>query len=199
MLEAFIAFNVALLAAVASPGPALLVALQTSVSTGKRAGMAVGLGLAAMASLWTLMALLGLEAVFAVFPWAYSAIKIVGAVYLLYIAWSLWAGASQTVESVKQPATRLFMQGLLVNALNPKSVLFAAAVLVVIFPSTMRWQDNLAVFLNHFVVEVVFYSSLAVCMSTPRLSRAYMSAKSTLDRVAAVVLGGLGLRLLVGD
>ncbi len=199
MFEAFIAFNVALLAAVASPGPALLVALQTSVSAGRQAGMAVGLGLATMASLWTLMALLGLDAVFAMFPWAYGVIKLVGALYLLYVAWTLWTGATQSVESTQKDSSHRFLQGLLINALNPKSVLFAAAVLVVIFPSNMRWQDNLAVVANHFVVEVIFYALLAVCMNTQRLSRAYLSAKSTLDRFAAVVLGGLGIRLLAGD
>lgn len=51
------AFNVTLLAAMFSPGPALLVAVQTNRSAGRRAGIAVGCGLGLMAATWTLMAL----------------------------------------------------------------------------------------------------------------------------------------------
>ena len=65
-----LAFNLTLLAALASPGPALLLALRTSLVAGPRAGIATGLGLGAMAAGWTALALLGLEAVFVVVPWA---------------------------------------------------------------------------------------------------------------------------------
>ena len=85
---------------------------------------------------------------------------------------------------------------MLVNILNPKSVLFAAAVLAVIFPSGLALQENLLIIANHFVAEVAFYSLLALTMSQPRVRRRYLAAKRHLDRVAAVVLGGLGLRLL---
>jgi threonine/homoserine/homoserine lactone efflux protein len=73
------AFNVALIAAVAAPGPALLVAIRTTLGMGRRAGAAIDLGLATMAALWTLAALLGLEAVFRASPWAYGGMKRSGA------------------------------------------------------------------------------------------------------------------------
>jgi threonine/homoserine/homoserine lactone efflux protein len=63
-----IAFNVALLAAILSPGPAFLIAVKTTLSAGRKAGIAVGGGLGLMASTWTLLALLGLDAVFVLFP-----------------------------------------------------------------------------------------------------------------------------------
>ena len=54
-----LAFNIALLVAIASPGPALPMAIRTTLSGGRRAGVAVGAGLGLMAATWTLMALLG--------------------------------------------------------------------------------------------------------------------------------------------
>ena len=59
-----LAFNVALLVAIASPGPALLMAIKTTLSGGRTAGIAVGAGLGLMAATWTLMALLGLGVAF---------------------------------------------------------------------------------------------------------------------------------------
>lgn len=195
-IEQLLGFNLALIVAIASPGPALLVAIQTTVSAGRRSGIAIGCGLALMAAMWTLMALLGLDAVFTIFPWAYAVMKTVGALYLIYIAWNMWRGARDEIETTIKPARNSFKQGLLINVLNPKSVLFAAAVLVVIFPASMSWTDNLIVVVNHLVVEVIFYIALAFGMSTSAVNRAYLKMKVYIDRFASVVLGGLGIRLL---
>lgn len=195
-LEHIFAFNLALLVAIASPGPALLIAIQTTLSAGRKAGIAMGCGLACMASAWTLMALLGLEAVFLLAPWAYATAKIAGALYLIYVAWGMWRGARNKISSITKPAGHSFRQGLIINALNPKSVLFAAAVLVVIFPSGMNWIENSIVVVNHLFVEIVAYTAIAFGMSTPAVRNGYLNAKVYLDRTASVVLGALGLRLL---
>jgi threonine/homoserine/homoserine lactone efflux protein len=84
--EHLVAFNIALMVALASPGPALLMAMQATLRPGRAAGIATGCGLGLMAAIWTLVALLGLEMVFRVFPWAYAVVKIIGALYLLHIA-----------------------------------------------------------------------------------------------------------------
>lgn len=191
------AFNIALFAAIASPGPALLVAIQTTLSSGRKAGVAIGCGLGLVASTWTLLALLGLEAVFQVFPQAFLAAKMIGAVYLTYFAWGMWRGARDKIASKELPIQHVFRQGIIINVLNPKAVLFAAAVLVVIFPSNMALLDNAIVVLNHLVVEVLFYTALAFGMSTEAIKKSYLKAKVYIDRVASLILGGLGLRLLV--
>ena len=53
-----VTFNIVLIVAIASPGPAMLMATQTSLSAGRTAGIAVGAGLGLMAAIWTMMALL---------------------------------------------------------------------------------------------------------------------------------------------
>ena len=196
--ESLFAFNVALLAAVLSPGPALLVALKTTLGAGRSAGIAVGAGLALVASTWTLMALVGLDVVFRVFPWAYGAAKALGALYLLYIAVRMWRHARTPIEADTRPIKHAFLQGVLINVLNPKSVLFAAAVLIVVFPADMGIAENAIVVVNHLVVELCFYTAIAVAMSRPAVSRRYLNAKQTLDRLSAIVLGALGLKLLLG-
>lgn len=196
-LEHLIAFNLALMAAILSPGPAMLVAIQTSLTSGRLAGILCGIGLALMASMWTLLALLGLDAVFEIVPWGYAAVKFVGAAYLLYIAWSMWQGAKKDIRSESTLVPNAFFQGIMINALNPKSVLFAAAVLVVIFPAGMSASENTLIVLNHLVVEIIFYCGLAMVMSTGSVREKYLKAKFYLDRAASLVLGALGIRLLL--
>ena len=98
-LSHLIAFNIALIASILSPGPAFLIALKTTLSSGRQVGVAVGAGLGLVASFWTLAALLGLEAVFLAFPWAYAIVKTVGAAYLLYVAYGMWRGARAPVTT----------------------------------------------------------------------------------------------------
>ena len=151
-----------------------------------------------MAAVWTFMALLGLEAVFQLVPWAYALARVVGACYLLYIAWGMWRGARNKLKPTVKPARQAFRQGILINMTNPKSVLFAAAVLIVIFPADMTLAGKGLVVLNHLAIEVLFYAALAVGMSTNVVSNGYLRAKLYIDRAASIVLGTLGLRLLAG-
>ncbi len=198
-IEDLVAFNFALVVAIVSPGPALLVAIQTTLSAGRRAGIATGYGLGLMAATWTMLALFGLEAIFRLVPWAYTTTKAIGMIYLFYIAWNMWAGARKKVVPASMTARNSFVRGILVNALNPKSVLFAGAVLVVIFPKDMTIFENAAIVFNHLVVEYIFYSVLAICMGSRIARDAYLGAKVFIDRTASLILGALGLRLLVGE
>ena len=127
--------NVVLIVAIASPGPAMLMATQTSLSGGRNAGIAVGAGLGLMAAIWTMMALAGSGVVFELFPFLYVGAKAAGAAYLLYVAYRMWRSGGVPAKALIKPGGREFRQGFLVNLFNPKSVLFAAAVLVTVFPA----------------------------------------------------------------
>ena len=195
--DSLIAFNLVLLAALASPGAALLFCMRTTVVAGRRAGMLTGLGLGLAAAFWTLAALLGLEGIFILFPWAYGALKIGGALYLLWIAYTTWRHARAPLEQAAGATRRNLMAGLFVNLGNPKSMLFAAAVIVVVFPQALSGAEIAFVALNHLVLEVLFYTLLAMVLGAPAARRRYLSLKPVLDRIAATLLAGLGLRLLL--
>lgn len=195
-LESLIAFNLVLLTALASPGPAMLYCIKTSVSAGRGAGFAAGLGLATTASVWSLSALLGLDALFHLFPWAYTLLKTGGALYLIWLAIQTWRHARDPLGDTQKPARRAFLSGVLINAGNPKSMLFAAAVMVVVFPKGLTGTEIAFIVSNHFLLEIVFYGLFAVLLSSGAARRGYLNAKPTLDRISASLLGALGLRLL---
>ena len=195
--EHILAFNLALLAAWSAPGPAMLYFLRTALSSGRSAGMAAGAGTAVSAALWTLAALLGLDALFTLFPWAYAALKVFGAGYLFWIAWSTWRGANEPIGSQPGLRTKAFRGGVLLNLGNPKAVLFAAAVLVVIFPPDMGSVGIAVVTINHLLLELLLYALLSAVLTTRTVSERYLALKPHLDRGAAVVMTALGLRLLL--
>ncbi|WP_299725335.1 LysE family transporter [uncultured Tateyamaria sp.] len=196
-LADLIAFNVVLMAAIAAPGAALLYFIKTTVASGRVAGMLTGLGLGTAAAMWTLAALLGLEAVFTLLPWIYTALKIGGALYLIWIAIQTWRHARDALGEAPMPKGRAILSGMLLNFGNPKSMLFAAAVIVVVFPKGLAPTDIAVIVINHWVLELLFYTGLALALSTPHVRRAYLSFKPVFDRIAATLLGALGLRLIL--
>ncbi|MEM7732026.1 MAG: LysE family transporter [Pseudomonadota bacterium] len=197
-LAHLIAFNLALLAAIASPGPSLLYLVKTTLTNGRATGVAAAAGLASMAAFWTLAALLGLDGIFTLFPWAYAVLKVLGAAYLFWIAIQTWRHARRPVPETGSAASkgRAFLAGLMINLANPKSVFFAAAVIVVIFPANLTGTDKFIIFLNHLAVELIVQPMLAILLSTGVIRARYLALKPAIDRTVAVILGALGLRLL---
>lgn len=199
-LAHLLAFNLTLLAAFLSPGPAMLYALGNTLRGGLLAGVVTGAGLGLVAAGWTLAAFLGLQAVFALIPWAYGALKLAGGAYLIWLAWRIWRSAGEgEISASRQPSTRAlwkgFAGGMLVNLANPKSVLFAASVLIVIFPAGLPPHQIALIVVNHLALEIAGYATLAWALSRPAARQTYMNTRLWLDRVAALVLGALGARL----
>lgn len=195
--EHLLAFNLTLLAAILSPGPAMLYFVRQTLSQGRKTGLYTVVGLGVMAACWTTMALLGLDTVFRLFPWAFTLFRVAGALYLLYIAWKTWRAAYEPPGAAPKPSARAFLGGILVNLANPKSVLFAAAVLVVIFPQSLTGTEKALIVVNHMLVEWAVGGALVLLLSTQRISQGYLRTKPILDRIAAGVMGLLGLRLLL--
>lgn len=193
-----LAFNVALFFAVAAPGPAFLVCTQASLKGGVRAGVVTGLGLGLVAGLWTLAALLGLDALFNAFPRAYTVMTIAGAALVLVFALATWCAADQPVSDAPQVSSRrAFLQGAALNLANPKSIIFSAGVLLVIFPPGLSPTEMALVTANHVLLEIIVYSTLAWLLNRASVRARYLAVKPRIMRIMAVVLALLGLRLLI--
>ncbi|MCR9127776.1 MAG: LysE family translocator [Rhodobacteraceae bacterium] len=196
--ENLVAFNLLLAAAIVSPGPALLYMLRVSVRDGRGAGVRTGFGLGLAAAFWTLAALLGVEAVFTLVPWAYGTLRFIGGAYLIWLAWGMWRGAGTAPGEAAEARSRShLLSGVLINLANPKSVLFAAAVLVVVFPKGLNAGEIALIVFNHFAVEAMFYLGFATLLGSSPARRLYLDTKSAIDRTCAGLMAALGLKLLL--
>lgn len=122
-----------------SPGPDNIFVLMQSAQRGWRAGLAVVLGLCMGILVHTAAVALGLAALVAASPAAFMVLKLVGAAYLLYLAWGAWrapvsvsAGSSSPVQTQTLPARELLRmvgRGVVMNVTNPKVLIFFLALL----------------------------------------------------------------------
>lgn len=114
-----------------APGPDNLMVLSLGMARGRRAGMAFGAGCALGCLNHTALAALGVGALIAASPTAFSALRWAGGLYLIWIGLQAWRsrGAGTGPEAGPETPVQLFRQGLFVNAINPKVVLFFLAFL----------------------------------------------------------------------
>lgn len=104
-----------------------------SISQGRRAGMMSLAGTAVGFVAYMTMANLGLAAVFLVVPWLYIALKVIGAIYLLRLAYKALRPGGKSVfatsELPRDSFGKLFGMGLVTNLLNPKvAILYLALI-----------------------------------------------------------------------
>lgn len=197
-LAQLVLFVGTLAVAILSPGPGVIAVSQSAFAMGRARALPYGWGLALGASLWCLFALAGLTVLFRVVPWTYVALKVLGGAYLVWIAWKMWKHAP---DPLPDPADKRFGSGfwggLILNLSNPKPALFYSAVLLSIFPATLSLGDKAAIYLTAVSVELGFYTALATLMALPLLRRRYYAAKFWIDRVAAGLIGLLGISLIL--
>jgi threonine/homoserine/homoserine lactone efflux protein len=113
-----------------SPGPDILYVLTQSISNGKKYGIATALGLVSGILVHTTLIALGVSALIKQSELVFTVIKILGACYLLWIAYQVYkvpASISLTKVGTQKSARALVKQGFIMNVLNPKVTLFFLA------------------------------------------------------------------------
>lgn len=201
--EQCMAFLAAAMLITLSPGPDNLMVLSLGIARGRKHGMAFGLGCALGCLSHTLLAVAGISALLAASAQAFLALKIAGGLYLVWLGLQALRSKGSQWQAQQQGGERglmaLFGKGLLVNAINPKVILFFLAFLpqfIITGAGNIGWQTlQLGVL---FTLQAAllfgllgFFSGYAGqwLMTTPRRSM-------WLDRLAGTIFTALGLRLI---
>jgi threonine/homoserine/homoserine lactone efflux protein len=200
----FFAFLATAVLLTLSPGPDNMMVLGIGMAKGRLRGMAFGLGCAMGCLSHTLLAVIGVSALIAASPLAFTALKVCGGLYLAWMGLkairSRGAGAVDRLDAVTESARTLFLRGVFANAINPKVVLFFLSFLpqfVVAQRGGATLQLALLGITFTLQAAILFgllgYFSGAVGAWLNRRPRAGM----WLDRIAGAIFIGLGLRLIV--
>jgi threonine/homoserine/homoserine lactone efflux protein len=201
--EQFLGFLTAAILITLSPGPDNMMVLGVGIAKGRARGIAFGLGCALGCLNHTLLAVVGVSALIAASPTAFTALKIAGGLYLIWMGIGALRsrGVAQAAGVVPDESARqLFFKGLLANAINPKVVLFFLSFLpqfVVAARGDANWQIAWLGLIFTVQAALLFgllgYFSGAIGQWLNKTPRAGM----WLDRIAGAIFVGLGLRLIV--
>jgi len=198
-------FLLAALALNLTPGADMTYVIARSASQGRLAGVAASFGIAGGSLVHATLAALGVSVLLAQSEAAFTAIKILGAAYLLYLAWkALMAGKAQLAGRTPPPAGlwRIFGEGMLTNVLNPKVALFILAFL----PQFVDPKAGPA-WLQIIILGTLFNISGTIVNCLVAMSAAtaagVLRGSATigrwLNRLTALVFVGLALRLAFSE
>lgn len=200
-LVALVSILGALLVGAISPGPSFVFVVRTSVAQSRVEGLAAALGMGVGACFYGALAVLGLRTLIAESGLLFTALKVAGGLYLVYLAWKIWQGAPEPVAvqhggERETNAARAFWLGLLTQLSNPKIIAVFGAVFAALLPTDPPVWLYFALPPLIFVQETLWYALVAVAFSSSRPRAIYLGAKLWIDRVAAALIGVLGVRLV---
>jgi threonine/homoserine/homoserine lactone efflux protein len=155
MIETLLSFALATSILAISPGPDNIFVLTQSIANGKKYGLATVFGLISGCLIHTTLLAFGVSAIIKESENLFFAIKLFGAIYLLYLAFKVYKSDANIVfseDAVENKTTlQLFKQGFIMNVLNPKVSIFFLA----FFPGFL-FSDSLSTVLQFYVLGLLF-------------------------------------------
>ncbi|WCK05130.1 LysE family translocator [Agrobacterium tumefaciens] len=193
------------LIATASPGPSNMALMATAMRNGRLPALALAAGVITGSLFWALLTATGLSAVLTAYAQALFVIKIVGGVYLLYLA--LRAGrsalkpvsdlAGTTAERAAPRYRSLYRQGLFMHIGNPKAILSWIAIMSLGFRADAPAGMLPAIIGGCAILGVTVFGGYALLFSTASMIALYSRLRRWIDAVLSAVFAVAGLRLLV--
>jgi threonine/homoserine/homoserine lactone efflux protein len=201
-LSVFLSIAAALSIGAMSPGPSFVMVSRIAVSRSRIDGLAAALGMGLGGVVFSILALAGLTALLSQFEWLYLALKVAGGIYLIYISFRIWRGASDPLDMGEtalgtRAVGRSFMSAFLTQISNPKTIVVYASIFAALLPQSIPIGLIVAIPIGVFAVEAGWYTIVAYAFSARHPRRVYLSAKAWIDRLAGTVMAGLGLQLVI--
>ncbi|WUI01069.1 LysE family translocator [Spirillospora sp. NBC_00431] len=196
------AFFVTSIVAMVIPGPDMLFILGCGMRGGARAGLLATAGVATSEAVHVAVAAAGLAALFAAVPVAFTAVRIAGAAYLVYLGVQTIRRRKDDLDDLPSARAmtgrRAYLNGLLTNLLNPKMVTFTIAFLPQFIDPTMGHVWAQFVILGAILIVLEFLVDGTVGVLAGRIGdwlRRRHTARRRLNTAVGALFIGLGTRL----
>ena len=188
--------------AVITPGPNLLITVQTTVNQSRLSGMFIVLGTCTGTMIWAVVGYFGITYLFTVAPWVYITLKIVGGSYLIYLGIKSVIGlyrSNTRINGLPCQPQKLFIdwrKGLITNLLNPKTAMFITS----IFASALPREPSLFIGMLSVAlmttISLLWYSVVVFLFSSKKVSSHFERTQNWLQGFAGAAFITFGARLI---
>lgn len=187
--------------ATASPGPATLAIAGTSMTFGRKYGLALAAGVTTGSWCWSIAAALGVGAVMLSNVWMFELLRYLGACYLLYLAYksarSALSSDTKAADTIEGSSLRhAYAKGLGLHLTNPKAVLFFGSLFSIGVPVDASLQLLLLVSGAIGVQSLLLFFGYAVLFSSRPMANGYERLRRWFEAAFAVAFGIAGLKIL---
>lgn len=200
MTELIAVITITLLAVI-SPGPDFAMVTRNSLMLSRRAGVLTALGIGLGVLVHVTYTLVGVGLLIQQSLWLFNAIKLAGAVYLVYLGVKMLrakpsgAVANSTVAPMSDWVA--LRTGFLTNALNPKTTVFILSLFMqVVRPDTpLEVRIGYGAFVS--IAHMAWFGLVAMCFSAGTLRERLLAVRHWIDRAFGGLLVGFGVMLAV--
>lgn len=196
MLESLISFSIATILLAFSPGPDNLYVITQSLVNGTKSGIATTLGLVTGCIVHTTLLAFGVSAIISASYVLFYILKVIGAFYLLYLSYQVFK-YEITMELdaaiIKKSPFGLFKQGILMNLMNPKILIFFLA----FFPGFL-WDKTENIILQFYILGIIFMLISFTVFSFLAFLAGYISLSFTKNQAIESLLKWLQIIVFVG-
>ncbi len=192
----------ALLVGAASPGPSFVLIARIAMGISRRDGIAASVGMGVGGMIFSILALFGLHAVLTNVPALYLVLKVMGGMYLIYIAIRIWRSAKEPLavtsenEYEKSSLKKSFLIGLLTQISNPKTAIVYGSIMAALLPANIPTTLYYILPPLVFLIEAGWYLVVTLVLSGSSPRAMYIQSKSLFDRLAGGIMAGLGVKLV---
>lgn len=199
----FLALALVHFLAVLLPGPDFAITVRNSVRYGYAIGCITAIGIGIGISVHILYTLVGLGIIIQQSPWFMLILRIAGALYLIYLGWSLLRAPSVNIDpSIEETAnmplsqSKAFIMGFMTNALNPKATIFFLAIFTTLVSPTTPMKVQFAYGIWMCIVNALWFMLVAVLFSRPVVRQQFLKMGKQFERLMGLILIALALKLL---
>lgn len=199
---ALLATGGAILLGAMSPGPSFIMIARTAVVSSRQNALAAAAGMGTGCMIFSVLALSGLHSLLILVPWLYSALKIAGGAYLIWLGARLLfstdrKGCISQKDNKAIYAPHAFLAGMLTQLSNPNTAIVFGSIFAATLGSHISPVLYVVLPLMAFCIDTLWYALVACLLSADRPRRAYIGYKRWLDRIGGGVMCFLGIRLFI--
>ncbi|OOG72094.1 amino acid transporter [Sinorhizobium sp. A49] len=193
----------AYLIATASPGPAVLAIITTSISQGRKSGLALAFGVLSGSYTWAMLTASGLSALISAYGQALIVLKIAGACYLFWLAYNALRAAMRghapqaTLPGQPQASLKkLYLKGLGIHLTNPKAIFSWIMLVSLGMPTGAPTAVTAAFIAGCMLLGLVTFCGFALVFSLPPVHRGYLKSRRIIESLMAGFFAFAGFKLL---
>jgi len=197
-IESGVAFFIAIIIFAITPGPGVIALLARAMTQGASSCISLAFGMAISDIIYLILACYGLAVIAQNWSGVFTAIRIVGALYLVYLGWKMWHNRSHLAEATQTASSQKkfmgFIQGFLISASNPKVILFYIAFLPTFMDLSVLSNKDIAIAALLCLVGLMI-GLMAVALTASWARRYFRSerAMTRLNRFAGSIMISAGV------
>jgi threonine/homoserine/homoserine lactone efflux protein len=189
----------------ASPGPSNMRIMGVAMHQGRKPALLLAAGVISGSFFWGSMAATGVSAILAQFAQALFALKIVGGIYLVFLAIKAGRSAFASDARIEQmmaaaptvPGFSLYRRGLLMHLTNPKALLGWIATMTLGLGPEATPTTVAIILAGCAVLSITIFCGYAIVFSSAPMILGYRKARRWIEGTLALVFGAAGIKLLL--